>query len=119
MKTNHAKVGGSLCGLVDAPMRRSQLDQILRRLPAAVRALLRTAAHSHRMLGFSNEPEIVVGYDSMTFQPGAGRRFFFTSLGPAVRKSASICAFVLRCIHLGGRKSFTAAIERSGEAVCR
>jgi glucosylceramidase len=86
MKTNQKVVGGSLCGLAEthcaADWTRAFADYLLRYV-----GFYRDLLIPIDSLGFANEPDINVSYESMLFTPAQAVEFLNT-FGPVVRQAA-------------------------------
>jgi glucuronoarabinoxylan endo-1,4-beta-xylanase len=112
MKTNRSRVSGSLCGLADASCdgganwTQAYTDYLLQ--------YVRFYREQHipiSGLGFSNEPEVNVSYESMKFTPAQAVELLRV-FGPAVRRSG--LNLRITCCDAStwtAGKSFTAAIE--------
>jgi glucuronoarabinoxylan endo-1,4-beta-xylanase len=112
MKANRSRVSGSLCGLTDAACdgganwAEAYTDYLLQYVRFYREQHIPIAA-----LGFSNEPEVNVGYDSMKFTPAQAVELLRV-FGPAVRRSGlNLRVTCCDASTWTAGKSFTAAIE--------
>jgi glucuronoarabinoxylan endo-1,4-beta-xylanase len=111
MKTNRSKVAGSLCGLADAPCDGANWTQAYTAYLLQYVRFYRDLHIPIAALGFSNEPEVNVGYDSMKLTPAQAVELLRV-FGPAVRRSG--LNLRITCCDAStwtAGKSFTAAIE--------
>ncbi len=110
MKDNHAKVGGTLCGLAETGCGADWTHAFTNYLLQYVR-FYRELRIPIGWLGFSNEPDANVGYESMRFTPAQAVRMLGV-FGPAVR-AAGLDLRISCCdatTWVGGA-SYEAAIE--------
>lgn len=112
MKTNHSRVSGSLCGLTDASCdggadwTQAYTNYLLQYVRFYREQHIPIAA-----LGFTNEPEVNVSYDSMKFTPAQAVELLRV-FGPAVRKSGlNLRVTCCDASTWTAGKSFTEAIE--------